>query len=82
MLKDTADGDGVAELAAQSAAERPIGDLSADELRTIFARELLGIERTIRGAIGDLTCKSVLEVRVDLAQLSYDVRALREQVQP
>lgn len=44
VLKDTVDGDGVAELAAQSAAERPIGDLSPEQLLRKFRETLYNLE--------------------------------------
>ena len=79
VLKDTVDGDGVADLAAQGAAERPIGDLSADELREKLADALEFLEKELGTGLALLRMGQSCEVTFRGAY-DYVRRARREGV--
>lgn len=82
-MLDTVDGDGVAEAAAQQAAEKTVGDLSPLELREAIARFLGSVSAELRDVIAQLANpESVLKSRSDLADLSYRIRDIQSQVQP
>lgn len=82
MLKDTADGDGVAEMAAQSAATKAIGDLTAHELRERFAEYLNEIHMRLQDVRGFLSIAADLPARARLNDLIYRVAAALREVKP